>query len=246
MQPERQNTFKDLTGKRFGRLVVIEEVEPHFTPGGQKVLMWKCKCDCGTEKIISGISLKSGATISCGCFHREQLGALRRKHGAAHQERLYGVWLNLRERCRNPNNNHYHSYGGRGINVCDDWMNDYSSFRDWALKNGYREDIRESGRNNITIDRIDVDGDYEPSNCRFVTNRENCLNKRDTMSDEERYQTCPICGKPFIQKKRNGQQTCSYSCGQVIRKRKIHLGRNPDGTFRSKLQTTLCKAKEAT
>ena len=144
-------------------------------------------------------------------------GNIRRKHGYSHRERLYGVWLDMKERCRNPKNNHYKSYGGRGISVCPEWDKDYLSFRSWSFDNGYAEEIRKSNRNNLTLDRIDVDGNYEPNNCRFISNKENCLNKRNTMSDAERYCVCPICGNTFIQKKRNGQKTCSRKCGIVYR-----------------------------
>ena len=115
----------------------------------------------------------------------------------------------------------YKRYGGRGISVCDEWINDYVKFRTWCINNGYKEEIRKSGRNKLTIDRINVDGNYEPGNCRFLTNKENCLNKRNTMSNDERYKTCPVCGEVFELKTRNAKQTCSYKCGQVIRKAKL-------------------------
>ena len=111
--------------------------------------------------------------------------------------------------------------GGRGITICREWQQDYLCFRNWCITHGYKEEIRESGRNDLTIDRIDVNGNYELSNCRFITNKENCLNKRDTLSDSERYKICPICGKSFTVSKRNQKQTCSAKCGQVIRVRKI-------------------------
>ncbi len=135
-------------------------------------------------------------------------------------------------KCDCGNNVHYHSYGGRGISVCEEWKNDYISFRNWCISNGYREEIRKSGRNNLTIDRIDVNGNYEPSNCRFLTNKENCLNKRDTMTDEERYKICPVCGKKFEIRRRNEKQTCSTKCGQVIKKIHYTAKRNLDGTFK--------------
>lgn len=160
----------------------------------------------------------SGKTVSCGCFYKETRYG-KRTHGFSHKERLYGVWLNIKDRCYNKNNIHYRSYGGRGIVMCDEWKNDYKSFRDWCYSHGYEEKIKESGRNDLTIDRINNDGNYEPSNCRWITNKENCLNKQNTMSDEERYNICPICGKQFTQTKRNGQQTCSAKCGQVLRRK---------------------------
>jgi hypothetical protein len=209
----------DYTGKRFGRLTVVERTDDAITKNGKRVVVYKCICDCGKEKNIRKCHLTNGSIVSCGCFHNEQLGNIRRKHGKSHKERLYSLWLNIKERCNNPNNVRYSSYGGRGIKICKEWSEDYVSFRNWCLNNGYREDIRESGRNELTIDRIDVNGNYEPSNCRFITNKENCLNKRNTMTDKERFCICPICGNEFVQKKRNGQQTCSRACGQIIAKR---------------------------
>ena len=219
-------------GERFGRLVVVERVEDAINPNGKRAIQYKCKCDCGKEKIIRKCHLTNGKIVSCGCFHNEKIGNSRRKHGFSHKERLYSVWLNMKDRCYNPNNNHYESYGGRGITVCEEWMNEYLSFRNWCKENGYVEEIRKSGRNNITIDRINVNGNYEPNNCRFISNKENCLNKRDTMSDDERSKICPICGKAFTVSKRNQQQTCSVKCGQVIRKMHFTPERNLDGTYK--------------
>lgn len=217
----------DLTGRKFERLTVIKRVDDAVIPSsGKKVHRYLCKCDCGAEKIIRKCHLTHGSIRSCGCLQRETLGNLRRKHGFSHKERLYSVWLDMKERCRNKNNNHYMSYGGRGIKVCEEWNNDYLSFRNWCLSNGYKEDIKASGRNNLTIDRIDVDGNYEPDNCRFITNKENCLNKRNTMSDSERYKICPVCGSRFEVKKRNEKQTCSTKCGSILRKITILNRRN--------------------
>lgn len=207
----------DLTGQRFGKLVVLEEGIPIINPNGQRSITWICKCDCGNEKIIRGTSLRNGSTVSCGCFHKEQVRTMMKKHGDAHNSRLYSVWMNMRRRCNDPKNKNYHSYGGRGIKVCDEWANDYIAFRTWALSNGYKEDIKESGRNDITIDRIDVNGNYEPGNCRFLTCRENCLNKRDTMTDDERYRTCPVCGKKFEVKQRAKGESCSVECSLKLK-----------------------------
>lgn len=226
------NQIQDLKGKRFGRLTVIERAEDAITPKGKTVIRYKCRCDCGNEKVIRKYHLTNGKIISCGCFHKEQLGKNRRKHGFSHKERLYSVWLNMKDRCYNQNNSHYKSYGGRGITICDEWASDYTNFRNWCLNNGYKEEIRDSGRNNLTIDRIDVNGNYEPGNCRFVTNKENCLNKRDTLTNEERNKTCPICGNKFIVSKRNQKQTCSFKCGQIIRGMNYEVERNPNGTYK--------------
>lgn len=222
----------DLIGQRFGRLLVLERVENIISKNGKVIVQYKCICDCGNETFVRYSSLVNKRTTSCGCLHKEQLGNMRRKHGFSHKERLYSVWLDIKDRCYNKNNNHYESYGGRGIKMCDIWLNDYGEFRSWCIGNGYRQEIRKSGRNNLTIDRIDVNGDYEPSNCRWITNKENCLNKRNTMTDEERYKICPICGTHFTVSQRKQQQTCSAKCGQIIKKMHYKVERNEDGTFK--------------
>lgn len=233
----------DYTGKRFGRLTVIKRDEDAINKNGKHVVRYLCKCDCGNEKIIRKAHLTKGSIISCGCYQREQLGNRRRKHGLSHKERLYSVWLDMKERCRNPKNNHYKSYGGRGIKVCPEWQDDYLKFREWSYSNGYQEEIRDSGRNNLTIDRINVDGDYEPNNCRWITNKENCLNKRNTMTLEERFKVCPICGKTFELKRRNEKQTCSTKCGHILKNINYPTERNADGTFKAKLSKDICDEK---
>lgn len=149
----------DLTGKKFGRLTVIERSESK----------WLCKCDCGNTKLVNGGHLVSGDTKSCGCLRNEQ----RIKHGMRNT-RLYSVWHGMKERCYNTKHKHFKDYGGRGITICDKWKNDFNAFAQWALSHGYAD--------NLTIDRIDVNGNYEPSNCRFITNAEQQKNKRNSKS----------------------------------------------------------------
>ena len=145
--------LNDLTGQRFGRLTVLERTE----------LKWLCKCDCGNKKIVAGGHLVSGDTKSCGC--------LRIKHGMRNT-RLYSIWHGMKERCYNTKHKFYKHYGGRGIKVCEEWKNDFQTFADWALSHGYAD--------NLTIDRIDVNGNYEPSNCQWATNAEQQRNKRNS------------------------------------------------------------------
>lgn len=150
----------DLTGNRYGRLVAIEEAARK----GKK-RRWRCICDCGNETVVFQNDLRLNKTTSCGCYHKEVISDLMHKHGGKKQkERLYTIWNNMKNRCRNPNDHSYEWYGGKGICVCNEWKK-YEFFRDWALENGYEE--------NLTIDRIDSEKDYSPKNCRWITASEN-------------------------------------------------------------------------
>ncbi len=146
-------------GQRFGKLVVLSAA-PRNSPRND--LMWLCECECGAKRTVMGYHLRHGQTQSCG-----QKSCRRKKHGES-LSRLYRVWSSMHTRCTNPNHSHYPLYGGRGIRVCAEWKN-YMTFRDWALKNGYNDDVQ--------IDRIDNNGNYEPTNCRYVTQKEN-VNRR--------------------------------------------------------------------
>ena len=153
----------DLSGQRFGRLVIICMTKKR----NQGAVIWKCQCDCGKITNVRSNSLRQGLTRSCGCLQKEmvaQIGISHRTHGDARRgkkTRLYWVWRSMKERCFNPNSISYKYYGGRGIKVCNEWLNSYANFRDWALTNGYV--------NNLTIDRIENDGNYEPNNCQWIT-----------------------------------------------------------------------------
>ena len=215
----------DITGQRFGKLVVLKEVEPYRdSKGNIKTSKWLCKCDCGNETIAYKNCLCSGDKLSCGCLVKnkkinltgKQFGSLivvkeaerrnnhrrwfckcscgkyvikvqedlldgssyscgclykKGKHGKRNT-RLYKIWDSMKQRCNNENHTRYKNYGGRGIKVCDEWNNKndgFINFYNWAIQNGYKD--------NLTIDRIDVNGNYCPENCQWITNQEQQENK---------------------------------------------------------------------
>lgn len=204
----------DLVGKKYGKLTVISYAGRKQSGENQKKTMWLCKCECGNEKIVAGAELRNGSTISCGCFHKKMVGDINRTHNLSSKcGRLYPLWKSMKYRCNNPKNKSYKNYGGRGIKVCEEWQNDFRAFYDWAISSGYKEEKTDKGLNILTIDRIDNNEDYSPENCRWITNEEQAKNKRNTMTDEERYAICPVCGKTYKKSKRNGEKTCSRSCG---------------------------------
>lgn len=161
--------FIDLTGKTFGRWTVIESSGK--TKKGTP--RWKVVCNCPnkTEKIVLDSDLNNGRTKSCGCLKDEIFQ--KRSEYRESNPRLYRIWKAMKNRCYNENGPDYKLYGGRGITVCEEWKNNFDSFCRWALENGYQEEL--------SIDRIDVNGNYEPSNCRWATNKEQGNNKTDNV-----------------------------------------------------------------
>lgn len=229
------NTLIDLTGQRFGKLLVVEKAEPHKTKGGKYVTMWKCKCDCGNETVVATQKLRKGHTtscgcvkhenrgrgkdligqkfgkltvigrvpkeerknpqyiwickcdcgnevistanklthgiqVSCGCQKAERIGNLNRKYKNT-DKHLYGVYKAMINRCIDEKDPSYINYGGRGVSVCDEWLNDYDAFAEWAISSGYEK--------GLTLDREDNEKSYSPENCRWVTMQVQQNNKRN-------------------------------------------------------------------
>lgn len=164
--------FNDLTGMTFGRLEVIEQ---NGRTSGRHIL-WKCKCECGKFTNVSSRELRSGKTKSCGCLQKDKIREMRYRHGDR-DSRLYSVWKTMKKRCENKNCKSYKWYGAKGVSVCDEW-HDYSAFKKWAFDNDYDE---KAEKGECTIDRINPYGDYEPSNCRWVSMGEQARNKRNSV-----------------------------------------------------------------
>lgn len=162
--------FIDLTGRRFNRWTVIGYDAKRST---RDYKYWICRCDCGTVKSVLRTSLVNNRSMSCGCHSIE---AARHRKNAHHESksRLYNVWVKMRGRCNDPNDTRYAQYGWRGISVCKEWE-DYFTFKEWAINNGYDKD---APYGQCTLDRIDVNGNYQPDNCRWISMKEQSYNRR--------------------------------------------------------------------
>ena len=164
----------DITGKRYGKLTAIKLDHIDIVANGT-VHYWLYKCDCGNEKVIRKGEVSQGGSQSCGCYLRESVRARAKIHGDS-KSRLYDIYKGMKRRCFNPHFKNYKHYGGRGIKICDEWLEDYLNFKNWALNNGYRD--------NLSIEHIDVNGNYEPDNCKWIPLNEQPKNRRDTKNNK--------------------------------------------------------------
>ena len=155
----------DITNKKFGRWTAIKF--SHKDKNGQH--FWLCKCECGTVKTVNKISLLQGKTLSCGCYSKEINIIRSTKHNLSHT-RIYRIYMAIKARCYNEKVLCFKHYGGRGITICDEWKNDFVKFYDWSMNNGHND--------TLTIDRINVNGNYEPNNCRWISLQEQFKNRR--------------------------------------------------------------------
>ena len=163
--------MEDLTGRTFNRWTVIKQGLTRKTSNNKNIRYWECRCECGTVREVREQSLLNGLSKSCGCYHREIMHSMKDKINLTHglsDSRLYRIYHHMQSRCYNQNDTRYKQYGGRGIKIDEEW-NTFESFSKWAIENGYNDDL--------SIDRVDVDGNYSPSNCRWVNSKIQSNNK---------------------------------------------------------------------
>ena len=169
----------DLKGKKFGRLIVVEYVGEDKS----RHAMWKCHCECGTEIVTAAYRLKNGTCKSCGCYREEKLNIVRNKHNMSHS-RLYRAWGKMNYRGKSKTWYNAHRYAERGISVCKEWAVSFETFADWAVKNGYDD--------NLSLDRIDNNKGYSPDNCRWVDRTSQQRNREVTLVYEYKGELKPL------------------------------------------------------
>jgi len=200
----RENRIINLTGKKFGRLTVLHYVRINHH------IWWECKCECGTQKLIVGHSLRGGVTRSCGCLNREKTITRSTKHGFS-RTRFYSIWLMMKDRCYNKRAEDYKNYGKRGIRVCNKWRNDPVAFVLWCSK--------QYAPKGYSIERINNEGNYTPSNCAFTTKKEQAANRRSNI-------IVKINGEKLIRKRAiEKYSTVSDNCVRARTKRGWSLNR---------------------
>ena len=198
-----RSDLKPMIGKTFENWTVLEhDIERSV----DRKTFYICECKCGTNRSVRADVLRNGRSISCGCLKKEMLRERVTTHGMT-KTPLHNVWIALKDRCTNPNNQRFKHYGGKGVKVCEEWKHDFQKFYDFAIENGWKK--------GLTIDRIDNDGDYTPENCHFITNRKQQLNKSnnnrvtingETLTIKEWCDKSGINRNTFVWRLRNGWQ----------------------------------------
>ena len=182
-------------GDKYGKLTILEETNKRLN----RSVIYKCKCDCGNTIETTSTRLKLGLKKSCGCYQKERASESNKTHGMSNTK-LFMVWSDMVSRCNRSTHHAYNYYGGRCIRVCDEWQNDFMNFYNWATNNGYKE--------GLTIDRINNDGNYEPNNCRWVTMRIQCDNKRKPKSTLGKNPKA----KKVVKLSLDNKYICTYDC----------------------------------
>lgn len=214
---QRQRKEEDLVGKTFGRLTVESFAGYKQINKRNARPFWNCVCSCGTHKTVNGDWLKCGNVKSCGCLNKDKALEANSKHGFAvrklkglDETRIYRIWDKMKQRCYNPKQTYYKDYGGRGIIVCNEWLGEhgFENFLEWAVKSGYD--------NSLSIDRINPNGNYQPSNCRWATNIEQANNKRNSHYITYNNETLTIAQMARKYNVPDGIFRCRLRCGWSI------------------------------